>query len=343
MGKIGKRTELEKLEWKRTYLSNRGHTNLSDAEIHQQFKKIRGDEVSRSSKKKAETMLAKYGKKSLVSSETVQKGRISFLKKKGFLNAEQLPDDLVTQMYYEIITPLQQAGRGNTPEEIRETYLQGLVTKGVRAAQELGVSIEGLSREQLIALSGLKKKQNHGKLSSEALKAYRRKWKITHLVNFFGNIEPWESLSDVGIKNWYHKYLFASGRLGTSKNPSSRRGITGWVTTRFGRVFTRSTYEKQFLEWCDRSNLVTKLEFNLPGILYTFEGEQHYYFPDFLVETSAGKCLVEIKARWMLSDPQTRAKLDAGMHEAQRTSITWLVLTEKELGDLDDTFRSKKL
>ncbi len=328
------------MQWKRSYLENRGLRNLSDEEVICRFKKIRGEEVSNSSTKKNLTMLQRYGKKSLTSEDTLKKGYKTYLQSQG-VDVPNLTEEEIKKGYYERVAPNQLAGRGATPEERRESYQKAIAVKGKLQALQRGISIEGLSEQGLRALSGLTKRESFAKLTEEEKQSYRRCWKISHLRNYFGE-QDWESETDESLRVWYHRYLFASGRLGTMKTLASARGRTGWCDTLWGRFFYRSSYEEKFLLWANESSIIHRVEGNLPGIRYSFEGHDHYYFPDFLVTAKDGhQTLVEIKARWMLSDSQTKAKIRAGQQEATARQIAWRVITEKELENLNDSFTSK--
>jgi len=338
MGKAGKRTEQEIAQWKRSYVENRGYLHLSDEEVSSKFKELRGQEVSASSKKKNETMLARYGRKSLTTSESCIKGYQSYLQSEG-VDIEGLSIDDLKREYFSRITPKQLLGRGSTPEARKQSYQKAIIEKGRRAAILRGLSTEGMTDEDFRALSGLSKRESFAKLSDAEKLLYRRTWKITHLRNYFGDILQWEEETSESLREWYHRYLFSSGRLGVKKVSTSKRGKTGWCETRWGRFFYRSSYERDFLLWANTSEKVSCVEGNLPGIEYSYEGKVHYYFPDFLLTDVAGrKTLIEIKAAWMLADPRTKAKLAAGASFAQASNLYWRTLTEKELEDLDDTF-----
>jgi len=332
MGKKGKRTKEEILNWKKSYLVNKGIAvqNLQQGDIESAFKRIRGEEVSKSSGKKNKTMLQRYGKKSLTSEETITKGYNSSLKKRG-IDTQNLSDAEAKQLYYSLRKP---ASRD------QDSYRLAIINKGKLMAEQYGIDTEGMNNEELSKLSGLSKRRNYAKKSKEEKNQYRRNWKITILRNFYGNIVSWEDQTDLSLKNWYHKYLYSTNRL---KEPKNSYGKTGWYDSeKIGRWYYRSSYEHAFLIWAEKEPEVTEVQGHLPGIGYVFEGCNHYYFPDFKIMYKEKSYLVEIKAKWMLVDPLTRAKLGAGEEFASNNHIEFIVITEDHLEDIGDRLRSKE-
>lgn len=63
-------------------------------------------------------------------------------------------------------------------------------------------------------------------------------------------------------------------------------------------------------------------------IYYNFEGKEHYYIPDILIDN---KILEEIKPSFKLKDPQTKAKIKAGKKFCKKNNLIFRIITEKEI------------
>lgn len=195
---------------------------------------------------------------------------------------------------------------------------------------ELGNPDE-MSDEELIKFSGYTKGLNAKKRTEKQKKNDKRKWKITHFKNYYSKEINYDELSDEQIDDLYRNYLNDSGRLeNTTKKGRGGKWNKGWFhSDKFNvDVFYRSSYEKYFLEFCENSNIIKKIEFHLNGIKYIFKNQSHWYFPDFLINDIY---LVEIKAKYQLKQEQTQAKFQAGIQYCIDKELTYLILTEDNL------------
>lgn len=62
-------------------------------------------------------------------------------------------------------------------------------------------------------------------------------------------------------------------------------------------IIYRSSYEKLFIQWLERSSKVLRWGSECVRINYVNanDGKQHSYYPDYLVETTDGVYLIEVK------------------------------------------------
>lgn len=92
-----------------------------------------------------------------------------------------------------------------------------------------------------------------------------------------------------------------------------------------------SSYERDFLEICDSSKFITSIEVPNP-IRYKFMGKNHSYYPDFLITTDSGLCIiVEIKAFNLLNNSKVIAKRLFGKKWCKENNMKYITLTEKDL------------
>lgn len=79
-------------------------------------------------------------------------------------------------------------------------------------------------------------------------------------------------------------------------NPDSCKKL--FEDMRLKPVIYRSSYEKTFIEWCEKCKDVLHWGSECAGIPYinAYDGQQHTYYPDFFLEmTDGSKVIVEIK------------------------------------------------
>jgi hypothetical protein len=111
------------------------------------------------------------------------------------------------------------------------------------------------------------------------------------------------------------------------------RGRAQWVDTpkgNFPKVRVRSSYEV---------TAVQKLEEDSNVISYIYEkcirfSDGHWGLPDFIVEYSSGKKVIEVKASWVLSQPldtKVRKRLKRAEDWALSQGFEFSIWTEKEL------------
>lgn len=107
------------------------------------------------------------------------------------------------------------------------------------------------------------------------------------------------------------------------------KGGEKWLTE-FYKFDSRS--EKQFAICCENDRRVihwlrpTSEQFDIP---YRFEGQVHYYEPDFVVETEDCCYLVEIKQRDKINDPMVLAKKERGIAYCKLASA-WCIANHKK-------------
>lgn len=100
----------------------------------------------------------------------------------------------------------------------------------------------------------------------------------------------------------------------------------GWFTDlRDGqRLFYRSSYERQFLEWCvAQGRAVVPCSLIIPYV--NMAGQRRRYLPDFLVD---GRIVVEIKPKGLLRWKNNPAKFAAGQAFCEGRGLTYVVVTE---------------
>lgn len=92
-----------------------------------------------------------------------------------------------------------------------------------------------------------------------------------------------------------------------------------------------SSYERDFLMICDYSKFITSISVPDP-IRYKFSGENHSYYPDFLITTDSGLVImVEIKAFNLLNNSKVIAKRLSGKKWCKENNIKYITLTEKDI------------
>ena len=102
-----------------------------------------------------------------------------------------------------------------------------------------------------------------------------------------------------------------------------------------GKIIYRSSWELEFMKWCDHNDNITKIAsepFHIPYIDYT--GKHRKYFPDFLVVWNNKMLLLEIKPHNQKKDPTNVRKFAFAEHYAQNRNMEFMVLTERELKTL---------
>jgi hypothetical protein len=96
----------------------------------------------------------------------------------------------------------------------------------------------------------------------------------------------------------------------------------------------RSSWELQFMKWCEQSDLVEKWSTESVSIPYFSpkDGLQHRYFPDFFLKLKDGrKFIIEIKPHNQKKMPINQAKWESAEQWAKENGYQFLVLSEKEL------------
>jgi hypothetical protein len=93
-------------------------------------------------------------------------------------------------------------------------------------------------------------------------------------------------------------------------------------------IVYRSSYEKKFIQWLERSDKVLHWGSECICIPYTgADGKPHHYYPDYVVEfVNGNKCLIEIKPYALTLKPDPRCEW--AMEEYKKNVLKWLAADE---------------
>jgi hypothetical protein len=117
-------------------------------------------------------------------------------------------------------------------------------------------------------------------------------------------------------------------------SPIANRGRSKHVNGLLGDIWYRSSYEKAFLEYCQKNSIVVKSASNKNfRVPYVVEDTRHLFYPDFYLPEF--DLVVEVKAGWQLYDNTTQAKIEAASFE-----YYFKIVDEEELADLDFFFEN---
>ena len=100
------------------------------------------------------------------------------------------------------------------------------------------------------------------------------------------------------------------------------------------RIFYRSSYELEMLNFLESSNSVVKYDYEKIYIPYLFKGVMHRYIPDFIVDFSCGsRVLIEVgTATFKLNTSEKEScKQEAAIKYCKDNSINYAIFTEKEI------------
>ncbi len=189
------------------------------------------------------------------------------------------------------------------------------------------------------------KEKNKEKLRASSLKAwenedYRRRQTESH-KSWASIDENKEKMSNITKEMWkneeYRNKQSSAHKNWALNNPNKvfcgRHGTISSIKSNSGEISYDSTWEEDFIEFCNTLDSVISIERSDLHIPYTFNGEIRYYFPDFIIVTENETLLVEIKSDWMLeSDERTKLKIDSGrafVKESQNYS-RYLVYYKKD-------------
>lgn len=124
------------------------------------------------------------------------------------------------------------------------------------------------------------------------------------------------------------------------KSGSNFRGIHGKELSqksRNGYLFYDSTWEKDFIDFCNKSDFIRSIERSKLHIPYLYEDFTRNYFPDFEIELFTGELLlIEIKPKYLINtDSKTKKKIEAGKKfvSEENRFLAYLVLNEEILYD----------
>lgn len=102
-----------------------------------------------------------------------------------------------------------------------------------------------------------------------------------------------------------------------------------------GELIYDSSWEKDFIEFCNREDYIISINRTTFPISYVYDNIQRNYFPDFEIVLETGiKLLVEIKCDWLLeTDEKTKYKIEAGENFVKNSKdfSDYLVLVEQDL------------
>jgi len=149
-----------------------------------------------------------------------------------------------------------------------------------------------------------------------------------------------QSMSDITKTLWdnpeYRKKQTESHKRWISEHPEAIFGgvVTGYIDcpkNNQGKLRFDSSWERDFIKFCiEHENI---LEISRTGLLleYEFECKSFYYNPDFLVNYDHKLYIVEVKADWLVTDPRTIKKLEAGRkYVEERAELNKYVLISKD-------------
>ena len=115
--------------------------------------------------------------------------------------------------------------------------------------------------------------------------------------------EHWSDLTRRAEDSKRISELRAAGKCGSRK---------GSVKSRFGEIAFDSSYECEFVEFCEQDHRIVFVERDFELVEYEYEGKRNFV-PDFRLWLSNGDFLiVEIKSDWYSKKPKERQKIIAG-------------------------------
>jgi len=151
-----------------------------------------------------------------------------------------------------------------------------------------------------------------------------------------------QSMSDIAKSIWndpeYRKKQTESHRKWISEHPEAIFGgtVSGYVDcskNTQGKLRFDSSWERDFIRFCMEQDDI--LEISRTGLLleYEFENKLFFYNPDFLVNYNNQLYMVEVKADWLVTDPRTVKKLEAGRQYVEETSelSKYILISKDEL------------
>lgn len=169
-----------------------------------------------------------------------------------------------------------------------------------------------------------------------------RKHQIDKKIEWMNQPEYVEFFRERAKRKWtdkdYRDKQVAShiefARLNPDKIHSNLYGDVECIKSETGSIKFDSSWERDFIQFCDSVDLITFIDRPGISIPYKFDKLTRNYIPDFKVTLSNGiNLLVEIKGDWLLKEKQTKLKLKAGHKYVKSSDIynDFLVLTENDL------------
>jgi len=104
----------------------------------------------------------------------------------------------------------------------------------------------------------------------------------------------------------------------------------GWVKTqKGGKIYVRSSWEKQFAQILDEDNNVLNFQYEPIAIRYNYKGGKRNYYPDFLVRMRNGDMvLCEVKPKELIDYGKNKPKAAAGRRFCKKMGWTYKIITE---------------
>ena len=110
-----------------------------------------------------------------------------------------------------------------------------------------------------------------------------------------------------------------------AKSEKKTKTTKGFLCGYFNGIFFRSSYEKKFLEFCEKYKIkVESAENKNFRLRYLYEGKKHWYYPDFYLPDF--DVVVEIKPLSLLDFDRNLEKINVGM-----LNYNFWLITEEEL------------
>jgi hypothetical protein len=159
-----------------------------------------------------------------------------------------------------------------------------------------------------------------------------RKFSEEHKQNLRNsNIGKRHRMSDQGIAQL--RISAERNRPILPKTSASPRGTFGYyISSKAGPISYRSTWERRAYEILDSFTFVSRYEIEPFGIPYFFEGSWHKYYPDILATYIDGYvCLIEVKPRELLKDPQIAAKSAAAKAYCNNRGWSYWIWSEDHI------------
>lgn len=106
------------------------------------------------------------------------------------------------------------------------------------------------------------------------------------------------------------------------------RGKSQTIESRFGKIYCRSSWEVDFIKYCELSEDIQYLKSEPFTIKYfNSDSEEHGYRPDYIIEFNDGqKCLVEIKPDYDQKTDKFIFKHLAALDYCEKNNLTFIVL-----------------
>lgn len=118
---------------------------------------------------------------------------------------------------------------------------------------------------------------------------------------------------------------------GLRKNPIYEYGE---FDSKFGKLVYNSSYERKFIELILQLSNLTKLVSQPDDYIIPYnwdDGSEHLYYPDFYLEYSSKKYIIEIKPSTDIESNKVQWKIDASLKYLNNLDITYVLISDDEL------------